>query len=300
MLSEASMQIFVLVLAVFLQDSCGAANYEATCGIFKRPTSTWRSRVSSLREESTSPYILGGITSSTDDFPWMVSLRRLRPGNKVSTHFCGGSIVSENAVVTAAHCVEEASDQNPIVVLFYDTQKKMFVRKIKRIVIHPRYNTQTNDYDIAILETESKFDFGGAESFLRPICLPKEDDQIELWRVCAVAGWGKLNQEDRYASRSLLMSDVPIVDKRLCQRSYSFLNPITNRMFCAGDYEHGQKGTCQGDSGGPVMCLRPDRQRYQLMGVTSWGFSCGKAKFPSVFTDVAKLTQFIKETTGLE
>ena len=111
--------------------------------------------------------------------------------------------------------------------------------------MHPRYNPVTNDYDIAILKLNEGFDFDGAEAFLRPICLPKGGDQIEDWNSCTVAGWGKVNQEDRFASKALLMSDVPIVNKNLCQRSYSFLNPITNRMFCAGDYEHGQKGTCQ-------------------------------------------------------
>lgn len=118
-------------------------------------------------------------------------------------------------------------------------------KSVKRIVMHPRYNTATNDYDIAVLEIEEPFDFDGVESFLRPICLPQQGDHVEHWKSCAVAGWGVLNHGDKYASRSLLMSDVPIVDKHVCQMSYSFLNRITNRMFCAGDYEHGQKGTCQ-------------------------------------------------------
>ena len=130
-------------------------------------------------------------------------------------------------------------------ILYYDPRGRMLTKTVKRIVMHPRYNRLTLDYDMAIIETNELFDFDGADSFLRPICLPKKGDQIEDWRSCSVAGWGVLNHGDKYASRSLLMSDVPIVDKNLCQESYSFLNPITNRMFCAGDYEHGQKGTCQ-------------------------------------------------------
>jgi len=283
------------VAALSLVGIAYGAKLSEICGYANRPRARWRA----LYDNKRGNYIVGGADSSTQEFPWMVSLRYLRNGNTVTKHFCGAAIVAENYVVTAAHCVEVQKPDTPIVVLYQTTDGRMAIKRIRAIHSHPRYNAASMDYDIAILELQDAFDFDGAEQHLKPICLPPANDDVEGWYSCMVAGWGVENHGEKVASTVLLKTDVLITKRDLCRRSYAGLNPITSRMVCAGDYEYGNKGTCQGDSGGPLMCLRNDR-RFVLSGVTSWGYNCGKARFPSVFADVGQLMDFVMDVTGLD
>ncbi|OQR78433.1 transmembrane protease serine 9-like [Tropilaelaps mercedesae] len=332
------------------------ANYESICGLGEQDDPAPRIQT----------YILGGVGTSNKEFPWIVSLRLRRERDVLSGHFCAGSIVSETAVVTAAHCVERrtvtasgavpgASSQellkfhpstpendvdkfvqavptpdscrdqiceivqmtphrdkpdstanfghllllhrclvsrSNLVVVYRDSQGWLRMKLLAQIVIHPEYMTETSDNDIAVLILQDKLDFHGVDSQLRPICLPHPGDEIQEWPTCMVAGWGTLNFGDRRTSRILLKTDVQIIEQLVCKRAYFNWNQVTNRMFCAGDYEFGNKGTCMGDSGGPLMCFRDDR-RYQLSGVTSWGVNCGLRNYPGVFIDVEKFLGFI-------
>lgn len=79
----------------------------------------------------------------------------------------------------------------------------------------------------------------------------------------------------------------------MCNEAYSFMNEITPRMICAGDFTDGGKDSCQGDSGGPLV------SDNVLYGVVSWGYGCARPNYPGVYTNVAVLRDWVKETTGI-
>lgn len=147
--------------------------------------------------------IVGGVNAEKGEFPWQVSWRFSKdPGVTADRHICGGTIVNENWVITAAHCVDLEIDGVPYKEPKYfkallgehnlEIEEPEEVKiNVKRIIIHPQWNSQNLNNDLALIELERPIDFDGKESHVSPVCLgdsrlPNLDDKIGL-----ISGWGK-------------------------------------------------------------------------------------------------------------
>ncbi|XP_043583741.1 trypsin-2-like [Bombus pyrosoma] len=222
--------------------------------------------------------IIGGSQVDIGQHPHQLSLQ-------TSGHICGGSIISSNWAITAAHCVGSAPSRYTIRV--GSSHKDLGTRYgIKNIIRHPKFNSQTIDFDVALLEIDGKIKFG---TNVQPIELAN----TEPWssKMVNVTGWGAL-REGGSTSAQLMRVSVPIVSKSECGDAYRYMNEITDRMICAG-YTSGGKDACQGDSGGP---LTADGILY---GLVSWGYGCAKPQYPGVYTNVANLRSWIKTHSGV-
>ncbi|XP_078077024.1 ovochymase-2 isoform X5 [Mustelus asterias] len=252
--------------------------------------------------------IVGGKESEPGAHPWQVSLKRRK------SHYCGGTIISEKWVLTAAHCIR---DRNILSVLkvtageynLKNLEKAEQTQTVKRVIIHPKFKAAYPvEYDIALLELNGIFIFG---ENIYPACLPKEGDIFDTGTICTTAGWGRLSEGGRLPN-TLHEVELPILDFKTCLKA---MQSVIRRfkgetLMCAG-FPDGRKDACQGDSGGPLMC-RGEVDAWTVTGVTSWGMGCGrswkdnnskspsKRGTPGIFTKVKALKSWIQQTMGNE
>jgi len=206
------------------------------------------------------PRIVGGteVDPACPDckYPFMVSVQ-----TNSGWHFCGGSLVREDWVVTAAHCMEGESTSGTVVKIGLHNVNGTTgseTRYADQIIVHPNYSgwSLNNDYALIHLTQPSSFE---------PIQLVTSDSHDDEPVMSTTMGWGATSSGGG-SSQVLLEVDVPIDDS--CG-SYSN-SEITNNMICAGD-GNGGEDSCQGDSGGPLI-MTNDEGEYELIGIVSWGY----------------------------
>ncbi|XP_062523686.1 sushi, von Willebrand factor type A, EGF and pentraxin domain-containing protein 1-like [Corticium candelabrum] len=246
------------------------------------------------------PFVAGGDTTSPGEFPWQAMLCSPRLGQH-----CGGVLISDRCVLTAAHCLKYQSINRKTITVCLgkhcgncsesDSLSNSVCSNSSSIIIHPNFNQSSFDHDIAVLKLARPVNCNCRT--IMPVCLPdktRDSSFIRAQQNGIVTGWGRVNSTVS-RSRCLRKGDVRLKSRRLCQIKHQGYQ-ITENMLCATDYN----GACEGDSGGPLVVKnRKFKGRYVLAGVVSWGIGCGdKTKF-GVYTNVISHLDWIKSTCGI-
>ncbi|XP_013825034.2 PREDICTED: ovochymase-2 [Capra hircus] len=243
--------------------------------------------------------IVGGRQVAKGSYPWQVSLKRRQK------HVCGGTIISPQWVITAAHCVANRNTVSTFNVTAgeYDlrhVEPGEQTLAIETIIIHPHFSTKKPmDYDIALLKMAGAFHF---DHFVGPMCLPEPGERFKPGFICTTAGWGRLN-ENGISPQVLQEVNLPILTQDECITALLTLEkPISGRTFLCTGFPDGGRDACQGDSGGSLMC-RNKKGTWTMAGVTSWGLGCGRGwkdnlqkndqGSPGIFTDLTKVLSWI-------
>uniref|UniRef100_A0A9L0JJV5 Ovochymase 1 n=1 Tax=Equus asinus TaxID=9793 RepID=A0A9L0JJV5_EQUAS len=236
--------------------------------------------------------------ASVGRHPWQVSLKL---GER---HFCGGSLIQEDLVVTAAHCLVSLYEKQirSLTVTAGEYNLRQEDEQEQNIpvskIIHPEYSRLGyRSSDIALLFLKHKVKFGIA---VQPICIPHRDDQFEEGILCMASGWGRISETKEY-SNVLQEVQLPILDDRTCNTVLKDMNlpPVGRTTLCAS-FLDGEK---HWDSGSPLVCRR-DNGIWVLVGITSWGAcasNCAPLRnnhrraSPGIFSKVFELTDFITQ-----
>ncbi|XP_056343653.1 enteropeptidase isoform X2 [Oenanthe melanoleuca] len=240
-----------------------------------------------LATQNSGTRIVGGSDARREAWPWIVSLHfNFQP-------VCGASLVSDEWLVTAAHCVYGRHLRPSLwqaVLGLYDqsdlAEPPAARHNIDRIIMNPHYMKQTKDSDIALMHLQHKVQY---TDYIQPICLPEKNQQFLPGINCSIAGWGGISSEGP-TSNVLQEAEVPLLSNEKCQQWMPKYN-ITENMLCAG-YDMGGIDSCQGDSGGPLTS--EDGDKWFLVGVTSFGEGCALPQRPGVYVRVTMFVDWIK------
>ncbi|CAM4551187.1 unnamed protein product [Leuciscus chuanchicus] len=236
--------------------------------------------------------IIGGTSSKLGQWPWQVSL------HFNGHHVCGGSLISQDFVVSAAHCFQSSMANSGNWRVYVGTISQYTLQTsflVKKIMVNQNYSSNTNDYDIALLKLTSPVAFSNT---IQPVCLPTFDQTFSDGLECRTSGFGTTQEGADHSSANLMDVAVNVIDTRECNSNQVYRGAITKNMMCAGDM-NGGRDSCQGDSGGPLMC-RGDKERWYLAGITSWGAGCGQRQKPGVYSRVTSLLPWIYSTMQQE
>jgi len=231
------------------------------------------------------PRIINGDDADLGEFPHQVSL--LEEGNApgVDRHFCGGSIIGTDTILTAAHCVTSfigATDFVRIGAGDIDLDQ-LTEHEIAGVWIHPFYDDVTLDFDFAILKTRTHF-FDPAIKLIDEA----ENQLLGVGDPATITGWGV--NEDGEIQQILQKAEVNVVSRINCNSADAYDGMVSGRMICLASPG---KDACQGDSGGPAIAKIPGSDEPVLFGTTSWGFGCAEPEFPGVYGRVISVRDWI-------
>ena len=232
--------------------------------------------------------IVGGIKGAgPGQWPWACSLGFLKGSDW--THRCGGSLITYEHLITAAHCVD-----------YFERSKKRFqvrcgdfhlknasddtnaqTRDVKNYVRYERYNLELVNNDIAVIHLNHSLT---ETPEVRPICMTKDEHE-----ALTVVGWGE-DENSRYGE-ALKHATQKRLSPRICRRNtgqhkWIDLEGFGRDIFCAADQTGDPNGSCEGDSGGPIFSLNTEseKSKYELNGVVNGGQGCGSFNRPDIYT----------------
>ncbi|XP_068519728.1 transmembrane protease serine 12 isoform X2 [Anas acuta] len=163
-------------------------------------------------------------------------------------------------------------------------------RSIRSIIVHPEFDRETFENDIALFQLNSAVRYS---YYIQPICLPSAHLYLYIGQEteCFISGWGRIAEKGKTPS-VLQEAQVEIIPHSACNNSDAYGGMINNNMICAGS-PLGGIDSCQGDSGGPLVCYHPGDNKFYLLGVTSFGYGCGRQNYPGVYVCVPHYRRWI-------
>ncbi|RLW06855.1 hypothetical protein DV515_00004004, partial [Chloebia gouldiae] len=329
---------------------------EGSCGLRVVP-SVYHPTTNSYNDmsyDSGMTRVVGGTGAKPGAWPWIVSIQHpWIPGLK---HLCGGSLISKQWVLTAAHCFDEVTEISKLSVVTGATQLTQpghgaQVRSIKQVLLHQYYNHVDMSYDIALMELDHPVQ---CSPYIQLACVPNATLRVSELQNCWVAGWGATAARGRKSSDHLQEAKVQLINIHLCNSTFWYSGKIHTYNLCAG-YPQGKIDTCQvgacqeplspqqhrqhrpntaqgllcpatqspsqpqltpgcsggfphtphpplpaqgspcakspdspvkvflGDSGGPLMCQEKNSDYWWVIGITSWGRGCARARQPGIY-----------------
>lgn len=236
--------------------------------------------------------VVGGHEAEPGEWPWMAALVLAPVENAYEGHFCGGTLVAPNWVLTAAHCVSNLEAHHIDVVLGRHNLNSDEGERISIVEkrVHPAYDASTLDSDLALLRLE------------RPSSQPTTQINPTLTAITqtlpsdmmsTVTGWGSTGPDGADDPETLQEVELPLVNRDICNSPEAYNGNVTLNMICAG-YEQGGEDSCKGDSGGPLMIFSEQDAAWVQAGVVSWGEGCAEPNHYGVYTHLSNFYEWIE------
>ncbi|XP_055704303.1 uncharacterized protein LOC129802468 isoform X2 [Phlebotomus papatasi] len=235
--------------------------------------------------------VINGSHAQRGFHPWQAAIR-VRGSGK-SSHWCGAVLISEQHLLTAAHCLVGYS-KGALFIRLGDhhaevTEPEEVESYIENFYVHENFRGggQHMNNDIAIIVLKKPVAY---TDHIQPICLPTKNTIYFPGMTCTISGWGSIQSGKSTSALELRAGTVPILSNDICREPHVYGNKITEGMFCAGSLDEGID-SCMGDSGGGLVCQ--SEGIHKLYGIISWGHHCGYANKPGVYVKVAEYIDWI-------
>ncbi|XP_039354023.1 mast cell protease 1A-like [Mauremys reevesii] len=225
--------------------------------------------------------IIGGKEAKPHSRPYMAHLAIQHRGD---SYICGGLLVSENFVLTAAHCNGDKITVTLGVHNIREREESQQKISVRHRIPHRQYNETTLYNDIMLLELAEK---ATLNRWVDTIALPRTNERVEAGAMCSVAGWGCTRRGSKSISAKLREVDVVVMPDDTCLKNPNVQYHIYNSsiMMCVGDPKT-SKDSWEGDSGGPLVCGET------AQGIVSWG----PPTPPGVYVKVSIFIPWIQAT----
>jgi len=227
--------------------------------------------------------IINGDVAEEDRFSFAVSLQ-------TSGHFCGGSLIAKDMVLSAAHCAYDEGTPNYDAVIKQHDHSEWYDQDLDRVdavreYIHPNYSENTNNFDVMVVKLART-----TSANVATVKLNSSNSKPSSNASVTVVGWG-ITQTGN-TSDELKEVEVKVVSQASCRSLYiASINKITDTMLCAADPN---EDSCQGDSGGPLFLKGDNASEDEQVGIVSWGYGCADSNYPGVYVRVSAVHDFIK------
>merc|ERR1711976_3610 len=245
-----------------------------------------------LTQASPAPHIIRGRDARVGEFPHQGSLQRLGRRGPIDTypgHTCGCVLISATWVVTAGHCVGAGANGLYVVMGLHkrgnSNEGAPMGYYIERIYTHPGWTGRIGTTDAALIQLEEEVEMN---QYVRPIASIASSSDDFTGQTCTISGWGVTREGFGSLAVTLQAADVPVMSNSQCRQSFSIVN---EGHICIGG--EGDGGSCNGDSGGPLVCGN------KLAGVTSFGIRGCYTVYPSVYTRMGYVREWIRQTAGV-
>lgn len=207
--------------------------------------------------------IVNGYQATQGQFPFTVLLVNTVPSG---VDFCGGVLMNNQWVLSAAHCADRVSKFQVILGAhkIYENEIDRIIDMTKTAIIHKQYNPKTHANDLALIKLSKAVKFTDK---IQPALLPTATEDLLVDQSVIAVGWGMEHTGDRLLASTLKWAPLNVVSNEWCSK---FLDPVLSTTICAEG--ENMQSTCHGDSGGPLV-LESDFRT--LVGVTSFGNSTG-------------------------
>ncbi|XP_067623814.1 brachyurin-like [Eurosta solidaginis] len=265
--------------------------YIASAFEIRGPRNTHREPLGSMEQKAVvSPRIVNGRTAPVNDFPYQAGLL-VNDGETL--FFCGGSLLSNEWVLTAAHCTLSALKVTVHLgsITYLDSTVSMEVDKCN-IIVHPSFDMRTIRNDISLIRIPAVT----ISDAIKPVTLPNCDLHPSLYvdQNVVALGWGRTSDADVSNSPILKYANFKVISNDVCAQVYWYLDRINSGKMCTVSVNRG--GVCDGDSGGPLVVANTDLQ----IGIISFFSNKGcEADEPAAHTRVTSYLYWIRRHTGL-
>lgn len=234
--------------------------------------------------------IIGGTQATEDRFAYAVSIQ-----DDIG-HFCGGSLIAKDVVLTAAHC--KGGPYNVVIGRHDLNDNDGEVIAMKEELPHPNYDPKSTNNDFMLVFLERAADVSNNDLMK----LNSQNNVPSMGQSVTVMGWGDTDIRDNVSTLSdaLMNVNVNVISNQECDASEGTIDgyddnyneQITQNMLCA---EHAKrKDSCQGDSGGPLVIKGANGGSDLQVGVVSWGVGCAHDDFPGVYARVSRAYDWIE------
>uniref|UniRef100_A0A2A4K6F3 Peptidase S1 domain-containing protein n=1 Tax=Heliothis virescens TaxID=7102 RepID=A0A2A4K6F3_HELVI len=229
--------------------------------------------------------IIGGSATTIDNYPSIAALLYSATGNNFRQS-CGGTLINNRSILTAAHCpFRDPITRWRVRIGSSLAHSQGLVYGLSSIIFHPNFNYDSMDSDIAIMRAAASIPFSNV---IQPGSIAGANYNLADNQVVWAAGWGRTHPDVSLGAEQLRHVQVWTVNQAICRNRYVGASRIiTDNMLCSGWLDVGGRDQCAGDSGGPLYHNRV------VVGVSSFGISCGDRFYPGVNVRVSRFTSWI-------
>nr|XP_023700000.1 transmembrane protease serine 9-like [Paramormyrops kingsleyae] len=233
-----------------------------------------------VHADSSGGEIINGKNAAKNSLQYMASLQL------DGKHYCGGFLISEKFILSAAHC--EKPGNISVLLGTHNIKSNQGIRfHVAKTYKPTDYKGVSSGNDIMLLQLSKPVKYSKT---IKPVAVPTTDKLIKANTVCHVAGWGSMKTRGKIAD-NLQVVEISTIDEDKCRKLWrSQREELPAKIICAGGYGT-KNGACQGDSGGPLVC------NGVVQGIVSFNFGkkCDYPTMPNIYTNVSKFLPWIRK-----